>query len=392
MKRSKPRNNKNIKKRSVIIAAAVLSGKLLFGNFRELQKYSTPLIHEKTISNQELNSLEGYHNSGKIIRTGNGTILKFQKEVSDLSLNKILSEHNMNERDEVILVKYDKRLPGVLPGVLPGADGFTLNNNFQKPRVFGHPRIGRSETSPVLSPQNTKGLVNLPKTPKIRSFKEVDTGLNAKHRNRQYKCPAPKVDLEKEYRMFREDMAQKGLEVECDQQRFNDLCVNQQLDVVDDKSVFEAKGCLQGEGEKLYKNLRRPTNPDVKLDFEATDIKTGKRIFVDHKGMIDFQSLADRGLDISRLQSHQETAFSMGQNIPNQKKIYIGLPQGPKSENEVLHLVNFVNMRNSSEKTFLVQAVLDGAKNESLKQAKNESLKQARNESYDGRIEFINYQ
>lgn len=38
---------------------------------------------EKVISNQEFNSLNGSHNSGKMIRTGNSTILKFQKEVSD---------------------------------------------------------------------------------------------------------------------------------------------------------------------------------------------------------------------------------------------------------------------------------------------------------------------
>ena len=36
-------------------------------------------------------------------------------------------------------------------------------------------------------------------------------------------------------------------------------------------------------------------NPSLR-DFEATDIKTGKRIFVDHKGMIDFH----QGKDISR--------------------------------------------------------------------------------------------
>ena len=81
----------------------------------------------------------------------------------------------------------------------------------------------------------------------------------------------------------------------------------------------------------MYRNLRRPANPDVRLDFEATDIKTGKRIFVDHKGMIDFQSLADQGKDISRFPSHETVAYRMGQEIPSQKERFIGLPQGPKS-------------------------------------------------------------
>ena len=161
--------------------------------------------------------------------------------------------------------------------------------------------------------------------------------------------------------MLMEDMSQKGIELECDQQRFNDLSVNQETGAIDEKSIFEAKGGLQGEGQKMYKNLRRPANPDVRLDFEATDIKTGNRIFVDHKGMIDFQSLADQGKDISRFPSHETVAYRMGQDIPSQKERFTSIPQGPKSANEVLHLVNFDKIRNSLEKPSLVSAVLNGA-------------------------------
>lgn len=53
-----------------------------------------------------------------------------------------------------------------------------------------------------------------------------------------------------------EDMTQKGIEVEWNQQRFNDLSVNQETGVPDGKSIFEAKGSLQGEGEGMYKDLR----------------------------------------------------------------------------------------------------------------------------------------
>jgi hypothetical protein len=102
-------------------------------------------------------------------------------------------------------------------------------------------------------------------------------------------------------------------------------------------------------------------NPDVRLDFEATDIKTGNPIFVDHKGMIDFQSLADQGKDISRFPSHETVAYRMGQAIPSQKECFIGLPQGPKSEKEVLHLVNFDKIKDPLEKPYLVSAVLNGA-------------------------------
>ena len=128
------RNNKNRKKSSRkkrrIFASAVLAVNLLFGNLTtndlKTQKYSngTPLTQEKVISNQEFNSLDGSHNLGKIIRTGNGTILEFQQEVSDTS---------SNDMDEIILVKDD--------GILPGADGLPLNNNPRRRHPFGRPRM-----------------------------------------------------------------------------------------------------------------------------------------------------------------------------------------------------------------------------------------------------------
>ena len=197
---------------------------------------------------------------------------------------------------------------------------------------------------------------------KKSKYREVGTGLNTRRGNREDKCPVPEFNMKKEYTILMEDMPQKGIKLECDQQRFNDLCVNQETGAIDEKSIFEAKGGLQGEGQKMYRNLRRPANPDVRLDFEATDIKTGTTIYVDHKGMIDFQSLADQGKDISKFPSLETVAHNMGKKIPRQKERFIGIPQGPKSANEVLHLVNFSNIRNSLEKPSLVSAVLNGAK------------------------------
>jgi len=51
--------------------------------------------------------------------------------------------------------------------------------------------------------------------------------------------------MEREYTMFMEDMSQKGIEVECDQKRFNNLCVNKETGTHDKKYIFEAKGGLQ---------------------------------------------------------------------------------------------------------------------------------------------------
>jgi hypothetical protein len=199
------RNNKNRKKRSVkkrrIFASSVLAGNLLFGNLKtdylKTQNYSnaTPLAHEKVISDQEFNSLDDSHNSGKIIvRTGNGRILEFQQEVSDASSNKILSEHNLNEPDEVILIKDD--------GILPGAEGYTPNSNPRKRHPFGRPRMRGSKPIEVFPPQNIQGLGNIPEEPKVRSFREVDTGLNAGRGNPGDQCPAPKFNMEKEYTIF----------------------------------------------------------------------------------------------------------------------------------------------------------------------------------------------
>ena len=107
-----------------IFASTVLAGSILFGNLvandLKTQRYSnaTPLTQEKVISAQEFNILDDSRNSGQTVRTGNGTILEFQQEVSNASSNKILSENNLNEPDDIILVKGD--------GILPGAEAFPL--------------------------------------------------------------------------------------------------------------------------------------------------------------------------------------------------------------------------------------------------------------------------
>lgn len=262
---------------------------------------------------------------------------EFQKEIFNTSSNDIYG---------IILIKDD--------GILPRVDAFSLSNNLYKRHPFGWPRVkGRGIF--IDPPQNIQGLGNIPKGPKVRSFREVDTSLNGR---RGDQCPAPEFGMKKEYNNLMQDMLKKSIELECDQQRFNDLCVNQETGRIDEKSVFEAKGCLQGEGQKLYKNLRRPANPDVRIDFEATDMETGNRIFVDHKGMTDFQGLANQRKDISKFPTHQTVAYRMGQGIPSQKERFMGFPQGPKSANEVLHVVNFGKIRNSLEKPSLVSAVL----------------------------------
>ena len=346
------RNNKNRKRSSVkkrrIFASAVLAGNLLFGNLKpnDFKTNQTPLSHQKVISNQEFNGFDSSHNSGKIIRTGNGTILKFQQEVYDTS---------SNDLDEIILVKDD--------GILPGADGFPLNNNPRRRHPFGRPRI-RGRGINIEPPQNIQGLGNIPEAPKVRSFTEVDTGLNARRGNHGDQCPAPEFDMKKQYENFMQEISEKGYELECSQERFNKLSTNPQTGSPDEKSLIEAKGGLQGEAQGMYKNIRRPRNKAVDLDFEIDSSKGYTH--VDYKTPIDFQDLADKkGIDVSNFPSLETVAYNMGKKIPPQKEEFCGLPGGPKSPDNVLHVVNLSLIRDSNQKQNMIDRVLKGAEQKS---------------------------
>jgi hypothetical protein len=173
-----------------------------------------------------IDSFQDSNTSGRIIETENETVLTQKAHESSLTM------------DEVILIKGD--------GIFPEANGFNprMRHPFRRPRIRGR------KSTDVFSPQNIQGFGNIPEGPKVRSFTEVGTGLNARRGNREDQCPAPEFKMEKDYTMFMEDMAQKGIEVEFDQQRFNDLSVNQETDAIDEKSIFEAKVGLQGEGQR----------------------------------------------------------------------------------------------------------------------------------------------
>lgn len=77
--------------------------------------------------------------------------------------------------------------------------------------------------------------------------------------------------------------------------------------------------------------------------------------------MIDYGSLAEKGIDISRLQSHKEVAFNMGKNSVKQKSLSIGINDGPKCMEDVIHLYNFEKIRDRTEIPGLVEQVRNGA-------------------------------
>lgn len=161
------------------------------------------------------------------------------------------------------------------------------------------------------------------------------------------------------YQNFMSKMKDKGYNINIAEERFLELSTNSQTGQYDEKSIFETEGGLELEAKGMVDNLRRPDNPKVDLDFMAE--RFGETIFIDHKGMIDFESLSDKGIDISNFPSHESVAFNMGKDSVDQKGKFIGMDQGPASMAEVVHLYNFENIRNRTETPLLMQAVLNGA-------------------------------
>lgn len=214
--------------------------------------------------------------------------------------------------------------------------------------------------------QNVQGLGNIPKGPKVQSFREVHTDLNAQRGNRGDQCPAPELDLKKEYRNFMQEISKKGYELECSQERFNELSTNPQTGSPDEKSLVEAKGGLQREAQGIYTNIRRPSNKAVDLDFDFEIDSLKGYTHVEYKTPIDFQNLADnKGIDVSNFPTLEKVAYDIGLKIPPQKEKFCGLPGGPKSPDNVLHVVNLDLIRDSNQKQNMIDSVLKGAKKKS---------------------------
>ena len=108
-------------------------------------------------------------------------------------------------------------------------------------------------------------------------------------------------------------MSKKYYELECTQERFNELATNPQTGSIDEKSLIETKekDGLQGEAQGMYKNLHRPSNKDVDLDFEI-DSSMGYT-HVDYKTPIDFDDLAEKkGIDGSNFPNLETVAYNIG--------------------------------------------------------------------------------
>ena len=122
------------------------------------------------------------------------------------------------------------------------------------------------------------------------------------------------------YNNFLSKMERKGYKLNVSENRFLELSINPQTGDFDQKALFEAEGCLELEAKGIIKNLRRPERT-IELDFVAERVASQETIFIDHKGLEDFGSLAaEKKIKVSHFPSHEEAAFNMGKSSIQQKK------------------------------------------------------------------------
>jgi hypothetical protein len=188
------------------------------------------------------------------------------------------------------------------------------------------------------------------------------TGIRKKRKKKNNSHSVARERVIEAYQEFNSKMKEKGYDESIpNEDRFLELSKNPQTSNFDEKSIFETLSGLELECQGVVQNLGRPENPKIDLDFMAERTNSGETIFIDHKRMIDFGSLADKGTDISKFPSHENVAFKMVKDNVLQKERFIGMENGPKSKSDVVHLYNFDNIRDVTEKPLLVQAVLNGS-------------------------------
>ena len=121
---------------------------------------------------------------------------------------------------------------------------------------------------------------------------------------------------------------------------------------------------LQGEAQGLYTNIRRPSNKSVKIDFEIDSLEG--YTYVDYKTPIDFTALAKKKrVDMSGFPSPKIVGYNMGTKILDQKKRYCSIADGPKSPENVLHVINLDLVNDPIKKQAIIEGVLNGAERNS---------------------------
>lgn len=109
---------------------------------------------------------------------------------------------------------------------------------------------------------------------------------------------------------------------------------------------------------EMIQNVARPKNRAIDLDFKID----GPALYthVDLKSPINFKMLETEGIDMSHFPSLDIVAYNIGLDIPKQKQDFCGLPEGPFSPENVLHIVNFEKIP-YAQKAKLKENLIEGA-------------------------------
>lgn len=171
------------------------------------------------------------------------------------------------------------------------------------------------------------------------------------------------------YNNYIQSLQKEGLDTQhITEERFIELSTNSKTNEIREKLLEEAEVILKAETKKHIPPVERVDNPDVKLDFQAQkkDPQTGRRVYYDAKAMIDFQSLEERGIDISNFPSLEDVAYKMGADSVEQKSRFLEKMNPIGQPSDVIHVCSFKNIRDVNRIPALIEAVLEGAKAEGM--------------------------
>ena len=208
----------------------------------------------------------------------------------------------------------------------------------------GPPRIrNRNYPGAADQPVNPMGLGNIPRGPSFKNYAKLDNknpGGNGNSPSMEKMCRT----LSKEYRDYQRDFNSPLLWKRFDTTKFSkEKFMELAQDPKANKLVFlkttvdEARAAIQLEMKGIIKNVSRIDKPyckSVDLDFKIDG--PGPYTYLDVKHPVGSQILKKQGQTIDI----QTMAYRMGENCIDQKTRFCGLEQGPKSPENVLHVVD----------------------------------------------------
>ena len=146
--------------------------------------------------------------------------------------------------------------------------------------------------------------------------------------------------LSQEYLKFQEDHNTKALPKRfntrrCSQEKFVELATESSSGRITRGSIEEARAILQAKSKGIISRparLSKTLTKIVNLDFKVK----GKYSFCDVKTPVGSKILKKQ----NQAETLVEMAYNLGKNIAEQKNRFVGLKQGPKSAEQVLHLID----------------------------------------------------